>query len=79
MLWVTLAIELHASDYQMYAYLQTAQDLAPKRLLDALPAIASRFDPDGGWQRSTSICRVLCARRDSGAVDARTRSMDRRR
>jgi hypothetical protein len=37
--------ELHASDYQMYAYLQTAQDLAAKRLLDALPEIASRFDP----------------------------------
>ena len=29
--------ELHASDYQIYAYLQTAQDAAAKRLLDALP------------------------------------------
>ncbi len=37
--------ELHASDYQMYAYLQTAQDGAAKRLLDALPEIAARFDP----------------------------------
>jgi len=39
------AEELHASDYQAYAYLQTAQDRAAKRLLDALPEIASRFDP----------------------------------
>jgi hypothetical protein len=36
--------ELHATDYQMYAYLQTAQDAAAKRLLDALPEITSRFD-----------------------------------
>jgi tetratricopeptide (TPR) repeat protein len=38
--------ELHASDYQMYAYLQTAQDAAAKRLLDALPEMMSRFDPN---------------------------------
>ncbi|HUR41799.1 MAG TPA: hypothetical protein VM240_11615 [Verrucomicrobiae bacterium] len=37
--------ELHASDYQIYAYLQTAQDRAAKGLLDALPEIASRFNP----------------------------------
>jgi hypothetical protein len=40
------AEELHASDYQMYAYLQTGQDVAAKRLLDSLPQIAARFDPD---------------------------------
>lgn len=39
------AEELHASDYQMYAYLQTAQDAAAKRLLDALPDVVARFDP----------------------------------
>jgi tetratricopeptide (TPR) repeat protein len=39
------AEELHASDYQIYAYLQTAQDDAAKRLLSSLPEIASRFDP----------------------------------
>jgi hypothetical protein len=37
--------ELHASDYQMYAYLQTAQDASAKRLLDGLPEIISRFGP----------------------------------
>jgi hypothetical protein len=38
------AEELHATDYQMYAYLQTAQDAAARRLLEALPEMASRFD-----------------------------------
>src|SRR5206468_8586706 len=39
------AEELHATDYQAYAYLQTGQDAAAKRLVDALPEIAGRFDP----------------------------------
>ena len=38
--------ELHASDYLMYAYLQTGQDRAAQRLLAALPEIAARFDPN---------------------------------
>ena len=37
--------ELHASDYEIYAYLQTGQDAAAQRILDSLPEIASRFDP----------------------------------
>jgi hypothetical protein len=39
------AEELHATDYQAYAYLQTAQDGAARKLLDSLPEIGSRFDP----------------------------------
>lgn len=39
------AEELHASDYLMYALLQTGQDRAAQRLLDALPDISARFDP----------------------------------
>jgi hypothetical protein len=31
--------ELHATDYEAYAYLQTGQDTAAKKLVDALPAI----------------------------------------
>ena len=38
------AEELHASDYLMYAYLQTGQDEAAHRVLGALPEIASRFE-----------------------------------
>ena len=39
------AEELHASDYETYAYLQTGQDEAAARIVTALPEIASRFDP----------------------------------
>ena len=39
------AEELHASDYEIYAYLQTAQDEAAGRMVNSLPEIASRFDP----------------------------------
>jgi hypothetical protein len=39
------AEELHASDYETYAYLQTAQDEAASRIVNSLPQIASRFDP----------------------------------
>jgi tetratricopeptide (TPR) repeat protein len=40
------AEELHAMDYQTYAYLQTAQDHHARRMLDALPEVAARFDPN---------------------------------
>jgi len=39
------AEELHASDYATYAYLQTGQDQAAARIVNALPDMASRFDP----------------------------------
>ena len=39
------AEELHASDYETYAYLQTAQDEAARKIMNSLPEIASRFDP----------------------------------
>jgi tetratricopeptide (TPR) repeat protein len=37
---------LHASDYEIYAYLQTGQDQAAGRIANSLPEIASRFDPN---------------------------------
>ena len=39
------AEELHALDYQAYAYLQTAQDEGARRLVESLPEVASRFNP----------------------------------
>jgi tetratricopeptide (TPR) repeat protein len=39
------AEELHASDYMVYAYLQTAQDRATQRLLESAVQTFSRFDP----------------------------------
>jgi len=38
------AEELHASDYEVYAYLQTGQDQAAQRIVASLPTIAARFD-----------------------------------
>ena len=39
------ADELHASDYLVYAYLQTGQDNAAKRLVDTSALVFSHFDP----------------------------------
>jgi hypothetical protein len=39
------AEELHATDYEIYAYLQTGQDEAARRIVNSLPEISSRFDP----------------------------------
>ena len=39
------AEELHASDYETYAHLQTGQDEAARRIVISLPEVASRFDP----------------------------------
>ena len=39
------AEELHASDYEIYAYLQTAQDQAADRIAKSMSEVASRFDP----------------------------------
>ena len=37
--------ELHASDYMVYAYLQTAQDRAAQHVVESAVQIFSRFDP----------------------------------
>jgi hypothetical protein len=39
------AEELHGTDYEVYAYLQTGQDQAARRIVDSLPQISARFDP----------------------------------
>jgi hypothetical protein len=59
--------ELHATDYQMYAYLQTAQDAAAKRLLDDLPSIAARFDQGA----VASAAPPAAARYANAAIPAR--------
>jgi hypothetical protein len=40
------AEELHASDYETYAYLQTGQDESAGQIVKSLPEMASRFDPN---------------------------------
>ena len=37
---------LHAMDYQMYAYLQTAQDAAAKNVLARVPEVGAKLSPD---------------------------------
>ena len=39
------AEELHATDYETYAFLQTGQDNAAARIVSTLPEMAARFDP----------------------------------
>ena len=41
------AEELHALDYQAYAYLQVARDVSARRTVDAVPALAGRIDTTG--------------------------------
>ena len=42
----SIADALHASDYQMYAYLQMGREGEAKAILDSLPSLAARFDPN---------------------------------
>jgi hypothetical protein len=41
----SMAEAMHASDYSEYAYLQTAQDRAARKILDGLPALNAKWDP----------------------------------
>ena len=42
----SIAEALHAADYAMYAYLQLGRDAEAKGILDGLPPLAARFDPN---------------------------------
>ena len=42
----SIAEVLHAADYAMYAYLQMGKESEAKAILDGLPALAARFDPN---------------------------------
>ena len=42
----SIAEALHAADYSMYAYLQLGRNAEARRLLDTLPQLAARFDPN---------------------------------
>ena len=53
------AEELHASDYQMYAYLQTGQDAAARQLLESLPETAAHFDPESTAAAAPGVAGVF--------------------
>lgn len=42
----SVAEALHAADYAVYAYLQMGREAEARAILDGLPALAARFDPD---------------------------------
>ena len=42
----SIAEALHSSDYEMYAYLQLGDYAKAKAILDKLPGLAARFDPN---------------------------------
>jgi tetratricopeptide (TPR) repeat protein len=58
---------LHASDYMVYAYLQTAQDEAAKQLVGAAAATFERFDP----ARATGAAPASAAFFAHAAIPAR--------
>jgi hypothetical protein len=55
--------ELHASDYQTYAYLQTGQDRAALRVRDSIPEIFARLNPSqpGGAAPSSAAYFAVAA------------------
>jgi tetratricopeptide (TPR) repeat protein len=55
----SVAEELHAMDYRIYAYLQTGQDRGARRMLDALPEVAARFDPDAAGSAAPGSAGVF--------------------
>jgi hypothetical protein len=55
------AEELHALDYQAYAYLQTGQDEAVARILAELPAIVARIDLQGTASAAPPIAGIYAA------------------
>jgi len=71
---------LHAMDYEMYAFLQTAQDAAARRVLERMPAIALHLRPDvvggaappaaGYYARAAMPARFALERGDWNAAAA---------
>ena len=59
--------ELHATDYEVYAYLQTGQDAAAKRLVEALPGTIARI----GTAAGASAAAPLAGSYAAAAIPAR--------
>lgn len=53
--------ELHALDYQVYAYLQTGQDAAVTRILEALPTTVARIDMTGTASAAPPVAGIYAA------------------
>jgi tetratricopeptide (TPR) repeat protein len=80
----TIGEELHASDYEAYAYLQSGQDAAARRIVDSLAEILSRRGPvptsaappmAGAYARAAIPARYALERgawADAAALETRT-------
>ena len=53
------AEELHSMDYRTYAYLQTAQDTAARGILESLPEVKARFNPDAIGSAAPGLAGVF--------------------
>ena len=51
--------ELHTMDYRMYAYLQTAQDANARAMVDALPEVVGRFNPNAAPSATPNSAAVF--------------------
>ncbi len=61
------AEELHAMDYEVYAYLQTGQDAAARRVVDSVADIAGRSSPAA----ASSAAPPMAGRYAAAAISAR--------
>ena len=69
------AEELHAMDYQVYAYLQTGQDNRARALLETLPEVAVPIRSGGDWIGGAWIGRSVRAGGDSRTLRAGARRL----
>lgn len=53
--------ELHALDYQAYAYLQIGQDAAVARIVEALPVLVEHVDMDGTASAAPPVAGIYAA------------------
>ena len=51
--------ELHSMDYRTYAYLQTAQDAKARAMVEALPEVAGRFNPNGAASAAPNSAAIF--------------------
>ena len=71
------AEELHASDYEIYAYLQTGQDEAARRIRGFLAGDRIALRSEGGAERRRRpVGWIFCARGDPGTVRAGTPGLE---
>ena len=73
------AEELHAMDYRIYAYLQTAQDAAARATARRAARGGGRFDPEALGVGRARLRRCLRAGGDPRALRARARRLGRGR